>query len=190
MRRSGPTRTRTTYARPVSASLFFDFFRYPQSCHMMRLTALLLLYLQTDTTMLIQTSGAPHQTLVFLSPPSWTHKKTPKCNPNPSETRRLAPTSRLQELGTNACLQYSISGTMTAALCGYSATFMRYAMAVTPVNYLLFGCHFVNFGAQTFQGYRYLSYWKYVYTSLAVCLQQNKSMLTRVSLASVVEKRP
>jgi hypothetical protein len=51
---------------------------------------------------------------------------------------------------------------MTLALCGYSATFMRYAMAVTPVNYLLFGCHFVNFGAQATQGYRYLNYWKYV----------------------------
>lgn len=51
---------------------------------------------------------------------------------------------------------------MTLALCGYSATFMRYAMAVTPVNYLLFGCHFVNFGAQATQAYRYLNYWKYV----------------------------
>ena len=51
---------------------------------------------------------------------------------------------------------------MTLALCGYSATFMRYAFAVTPINYLLFGCHFVNFGAQVTQGYRYLNYWKYV----------------------------
>ncbi|KAG9570607.1 hypothetical protein KCU97_g15984, partial [Aureobasidium melanogenum] len=54
-----------------------------------------------------------------------------------------------------------ISGTMTLALCGYSATFMRYAMAVTPVNYLLFGCHFVNFGAQATQAYRYLNYWNF-----------------------------
>lgn len=35
---------------------------------------------------------------------------------------------------------------------------MRYALAVTPKNYLLFGCHFVNFGAQLTQGYRYLQY--------------------------------
>ncbi|KAI4794536.1 hypothetical protein E4T44_12480, partial [Aureobasidium sp. EXF-8845] len=33
--------------------------------------------------------------------------------------------------------------------------------AVTPVNYLLFGCHFVNFGAQVTQGYRYLNYWNF-----------------------------
>ena len=51
---------------------------------------------------------------------------------------------------------------MTAALTLYSATFMRYSMAVTPKNYLLFACHFVNSGAQATQGYRYLQYWKYV----------------------------
>jgi len=54
----------------------------------------------------------------------------------------------------------SISGKMTGALTLYSGTFMRYALAVTPKNYLLFACHFVNFGAQLAQGYRYLSYWK------------------------------
>ena len=47
---------------------------------------------------------------------------------------------------------------MTAALCIYSATFMRYSLAVTPVNYLLFACHMVNEGAQLMQGYRYLQY--------------------------------
>lgn len=52
-----------------------------------------------------------------------------------------------------------ISGPMTAALIGYSSTFMRYAMAVQPRNYLLFGCHLVNFGAQTTQGYRYVQHW-------------------------------
>jgi hypothetical protein len=35
-------------------------------------------------------------------------------------------------------------------------------LAVTPKNYLLFGCHVVNEGAQLTQGYRYLQYWKYV----------------------------
>ena len=48
---------------------------------------------------------------------------------------------------------------MTAALVGYSAVFMRYAMAVTPKNYLLFGCHVVNFSAQCTQGFRYVKYW-------------------------------
>ncbi|KAL0938667.1 upf0041 domain-containing protein [Colletotrichum truncatum] len=51
-----------------------------------------------------------------------------------------------------------ISGQMTGALCIYSATFMRYALAVQPKNYLLFLCHFVNEGAQLTQGYRYMQY--------------------------------
>ncbi|ORY66518.1 UPF0041 domain-containing protein, partial [Pseudomassariella vexata] len=51
-----------------------------------------------------------------------------------------------------------ISGQMTFALCIYSATFMRYSMAVTPANYLLFGCHFINEAAQLTQGYRYLNW--------------------------------
>lgn len=32
-------------------------------------------------------------------------------------------------------------------------------MAVTPKNYLLFGCHVVNFGAQITQGGRWYQYW-------------------------------
>lgn len=51
---------------------------------------------------------------------------------------------------------------MTGALVVYSATFARYALAVTPKNFLLFGCHAINFSAQSVQGYRYLNYWKYV----------------------------
>ncbi|KAL8730410.1 MAG: hypothetical protein Q9166_004048 [cf. Caloplaca sp. 2 TL-2023] len=54
-----------------------------------------------------------------------------------------------------------ISGRMTAALTVYAATFMRYSMAVTPKNYLLFACHFTNFGAQSTQGVRFLKYWHY-----------------------------
>ncbi|PGH18194.1 hypothetical protein AJ80_04581 [Polytolypa hystricis UAMH7299] len=54
-----------------------------------------------------------------------------------------------------------ISGEMTAALTVYAVTFMRYSLAVTPKNYLLFACHFVNFNAQAVQGYRYLNYWKW-----------------------------
>ena len=48
---------------------------------------------------------------------------------------------------------------MTAALIGYSGIFMRYSMAVTPKNYLLFGCHMVNFTAQSTQAYRFINYW-------------------------------
>lgn len=51
---------------------------------------------------------------------------------------------------------------MTGALVIYSATFARYALAVSPANYLLFACHAINFSAQSTQGYRYLNYWKYV----------------------------
>jgi len=48
---------------------------------------------------------------------------------------------------------------MTSALVVYSGVFMRYSLAVTPANYLLFGCHFVNECAQLAQGYRYIQYW-------------------------------
>ncbi|KAH3675960.1 hypothetical protein WICMUC_002256 [Wickerhamomyces mucosus] len=51
-----------------------------------------------------------------------------------------------------------ISGSMTSALILYSAVFLRYSLAVTPKNYLLFGCHVVNFSAQATQGYRWLNY--------------------------------
>lgn len=50
---------------------------------------------------------------------------------------------------------------MTGALVIYSATFMRYALAVQPKNYLLFACHFINEGSQLTQGYRYLNYHKW-----------------------------
>jgi hypothetical protein len=59
------------------------------------------------------------------------------------------------------CLNHRISGTMTGALTVYSATFMRYSLAVQPRNYLLFACHFVNEGAQLTQGYRWLQYHKW-----------------------------
>ncbi|CAB4254280.1 similar to Saccharomyces cerevisiae YGL080W FMP37 Putative protein of unknown function [Maudiozyma barnettii] len=51
-----------------------------------------------------------------------------------------------------------ISGPMTFALIAYSGVFMRYALAVSPKNYLLFGCHLTNEIAQMGQGYRYLNY--------------------------------
>jgi Mitochondrial pyruvate carriers len=51
---------------------------------------------------------------------------------------------------------------MTGALAVYSAVFARYALAVTPKNYLLFGCHVINFSAQLTQGYRWVSYWQWV----------------------------
>lgn len=35
---------------------------------------------------------------------------------------------------------------------------MRYSLAITPKNYLLFACHLVNAGAQGTQGYRWLQY--------------------------------
>lgn len=59
---------------------------------------------------------------------------------------------------------------MTGALAVYSAVFARYAMAVTPKNYLLFGCHVINFSSQVTQGYRFMNYWKYVpdYISLKI----------------------
>lgn len=51
-----------------------------------------------------------------------------------------------------------ISGPMTGSLIVYSLVFMRYSLAVTPQNYLLFGCHFVNELAQLAQGFRYVKF--------------------------------
>lgn len=51
-----------------------------------------------------------------------------------------------------------ISGPMTGSLIVFSLAFMRYSMAVTPKNYLLFACHFVNEGAQLVQGFRWVNY--------------------------------
>lgn len=42
---------------------------------------------------------------------------------------------------------------------GYSTAFMRFSMAIQPKNYLLFACHFVNFGGQGTQAYRWVDYW-------------------------------
>lgn len=53
---------------------------------------------------------------------------------------------------------FRISGPMTGALTTYAFTFMRYSLAVTPKNYLLFACHFLNAGAQLTQGYRWTQY--------------------------------
>lgn len=52
----------------------------------------------------------------------------------------------------------TISGPMTGALIVYSAVFMKYALAVSPKNYLLFGCHAVNEVAQLAQGARFVNY--------------------------------
>jgi hypothetical protein len=38
----------------------------------------------------------------------------------------------------------AISRNMTAAMCVYSALFMRFAWAIQPRNHLLFACHFSN----------------------------------------------
>lgn len=67
---------------------------------------------------------------------------------------------------------------MTGALTIYSATFMRYSLAVTPKNYLLFLCHFVNEGSQLTQGYRWLQYHKWGGKEK---MEQERSLLGKVS---------
>ena len=84
---------------------------------------------------------------------------TPRSKYSLRAVANLADVSRAM---ANMGNEYSISGPMTLALTCYSAVFMRYALAVTPKNYLLFGCHIINFSAQLTQGYRYINYWKYV----------------------------
>ncbi|KAI9344163.1 mitochondrial pyruvate carrier [Pilaira anomala] len=51
-----------------------------------------------------------------------------------------------------------ISGNMTTAMIIYSTLFMRFSLAVKPVNYLLFACHATNSVAQSVQLYRYTVY--------------------------------
>lgn len=65
---------------------------------------------------------------------------------------------------------------MTGALTLYSATFMRYALAVTPANYLLFGCHAINFSSQLVQGYRYLNYWNFGGREASVAQNANEGV--------------
>lgn len=52
----------------------------------------------------------------------------------------------------------TISGPMTSALIIYSLVFMKYSVAVTPKNYLLFGCHAINEVAQLGQAARFINY--------------------------------
>merc|ERR1712002_1138366 len=51
-----------------------------------------------------------------------------------------------------------ISPRMTAALCVYSALFMRFAWMVQPRNHLLFACHFANETCQLTQLGRYFAH--------------------------------
>ncbi len=47
-----------------------------------------------------------------------------------------------------------ISSRMTAVLFVYSCMFMRFALRVTPKNYLLFSCHLSNASCQAYLLYR------------------------------------
>lgn len=47
---------------------------------------------------------------------------------------------------------------LVAALCLYSAVFMRFAWKVQPRNLLLLGCHMTNFAVQGTQGARFINY--------------------------------
>jgi len=82
-----------------------------------------------------------------------------------------------------------ISGTFTAALTVYSGTFMRYAMAVTPKNYLLFACHFVNFNAQLTQGYRWYDYWYRNGQERWVKLRAEQAKLDATSAAEAAKEK-
>jgi hypothetical protein len=51
-----------------------------------------------------------------------------------------------------------ISGTMTTAMCVYSALFMRFALKVKPQNLLLFACHACNESVQLYTLGRLVNY--------------------------------
>lgn len=103
------------------------------------------------TRHLDQISGVPSPTLASPLPLSSTHRRALTCEQPPTSDD----IPMISSLTVTLC---RISGQMTGALCIYSATFMRYSLAVSPRNWLLFGCHFINEGAQLTQMYRYLSY--------------------------------
>lgn len=78
---------------------------------------------------------------------------------------------------------------MTGALTIYSATFMRYALAVQPKNYLLFLCHFVNEGAQLTQGYRYLQYHKWGGKEEVLKAKAKEGVVDAKAVAEAVEDK-
>ena len=73
---------------------------------------------------------------------------------------------------------------MTGALVIYAGTFMRYSLAVTPRNYLLFACHFVNGGAQLTQSYRYLN-WHYWGGKENAAAEEAKKQVNKVTEKAV-----
>ena len=98
-----------------------------------------------------QISGDLCLTLAFLSPRSWTLRRARICKFSLLDSLLCR-----RQYGNRT--SHSISGQMTGALVVYSATFMRYSLAVSPKNYLLFLCHFVNTSSQLTQGYRYMQW--------------------------------
>ncbi|KAF2832148.1 UPF0041-domain-containing protein [Ophiobolus disseminans] len=82
-----------------------------------------------------------------------------------------------------------ISGRMTGALTLYSGTFMRYALAVTPANYLLFGCHAINFSSQLVQGYRYLNYYHFGGQDAALAAKAREGVSVVKDKAGEVKER-
>lgn len=108
----------------------------------------------------MQISGAQPQTLgsqsrQFLIP---TRVLTCKTKPEMLQQRTLTEDSVSRWKMKTDAFCFRISGPMTGALTTYAFTFMRYSLAVTPKNYLLFACHFLNAGAQLTQGYRWTRY--------------------------------
>jgi len=87
----------------------------------------------------VQTFGAQYPTLVSPLLRYWTLlARTLKCMRRP-ETK--TGWSRQSGETDETLVRHRISGKMTTALIVYSAVFMRYSMAVTPANYLLFGSY-------------------------------------------------
>lgn len=108
----------------------------------------------------MQISGAQLQTLGFQSRQFLIPTRVLTCEKKPEMLHQPTVTEvsvSRWKMKTDACY-FRISGPMTGALTTYAFTFMRYSLAVTPKNYLLFACHFLNAGAQLTQGYRWTQY--------------------------------
>jgi hypothetical protein len=110
-----------------------------------------------DPEMYVFTLHTSHPNFPQLGgPPQTFQSRDPKPPPPPTTT-----TPRTIATIPVILTSPSISGRMTGALTLYSGTFMRYALAVSPANYLLFGCHAINFTSQLVQGYRYINYFHF-----------------------------
>lgn len=73
-----------------------------------------------------------------------------------------------------------VSPNMTVALCIYSLLFMRFAIRVQPINYLLFACHATNETAQLYQLQR-------IYGGVDLFYKEEEAQVGNTGLAAALD---